>query len=293
MGLRSAEKLSLPDPQFPYGDSRPCTNAAQNQQAPHRGQPPHSSRPVGSLPSALRPSPGPQGRAEPRADGRLPTHRTPRSTALPTPPPKRSPPSGPGAAGSAPAWAGTGSGTARSEPPQPGPGPVPTAAPTAPSRSRVRRQLPSSRGACAPLPHRARGEEHLPAGGDGGEQSAAALPHGIRSPIAGPPHCREAGENFNSRHAPRRGTILLPPLNAETRQLEVAAGGSCFRVRWRSRAPTAAWSAVGKRQSSTATTGTACSASPSVWVGRERTWGSAAVTFAAVLSATASRLGSV
>lgn len=193
MGLRSAEKLSLPDPQFPYGDSRPCTNAAQNQQAPHRGQPPHSSRPAGSLPSALRPSPGPQGRAEPRADGRLPTHRTPRSTALSTPPPKRSPPSGPGAAGSAPAWAGTGSGTARSEPPQPGPGPVPTAAPTAPSRSRVRRQLPSSRGACAPLTHRTRGEEHLPAGGDGGEQGAAALPHGIRSPIAGPPHCRGGG----------------------------------------------------------------------------------------------------
>lgn len=196
MGLRSAEKLSLPDPQFPYGDSRPCTNAAQNQQAPHRGQPPHSSRPAGSLPSALRPSPGPQGRAEPRANGRLPTHRTPRSTALSTPPPKRSPPSGPGAAGSAPAWAGTGSGTARSEPPQPGPGPVPTAAPTAPSRSRVRRQLPSSRGACAPLPHRARGEEHLPAGGDGGEQSAAALPHGIRSPIAGPPHCRGGGRKL-------------------------------------------------------------------------------------------------
>lgn len=178
MGLRSAEKLSLPDPQFPYGDSRPCTNAAQNQQAPHRGQPPHSSRPAGSLPSALRPSPGPQGRAEPRADGRLPTHRTPRSTALSTPPPKRSPPSGPGAAGSAPAWAGTGSGTARSEPPQPGPGPVPTAAPTAPSRSRVRRQLPSSRGACAPLTHRTRGEEHLPAGGDGGSRAPPRCPMG-------------------------------------------------------------------------------------------------------------------
>lgn len=173
-------------------------------------------RPQGpAMPLGSRPShPAPGLRAVITATP--PTHRTRPSTALPTLPPRRSLPSGPGAAGAAP-------GLARTRPARSGPWPVWPATPTAISQPRSSRQVPSSQGACASLPA-SPGTEGAPSRARhqlGGHRSATPWDMESHAGKAWPP---AAAENHNSQNAWRCGPGPAPPPNAEVRRFEALTG---------------------------------------------------------------------